>query len=54
MTPRRLAFFDCLYGVTAGTCSDLTPVPIHTYGRWTIQGPSLGYAAPLSKPYSAL
>lgn len=29
MTPLRSAFFDCPYGVTAGTCSDLTPVPIH-------------------------
>jgi hypothetical protein len=28
VTLSRSAFFDCLYGVTACTCSDLTPLPV--------------------------
>jgi hypothetical protein len=30
VTHSERLFFDCLYGVTAGTCSDLTPVPFHS------------------------
>jgi hypothetical protein len=43
------------YGKKLGTLLDKGwNGPHDTYGRWTIQGPSLGYGTPLSKPYSAI